>query len=203
MVERYDKVALVAFQELLLCFRKAHDDGIGLADSIVAHIDVLIVTVCSVEAVSATLSNVTHGGTNDSFSEANMLWWADKLDGNRSRVFRLLCDNSPFLTLSPAPTPKQIAHVRIVFEAARFWPDSWHNDCMYRALPLVVSCCTLSESDLSLWFPIMAAPNIFLTKVLEAIVKDTRNQVFNNHDYMLIMASVMWCAVNKLQSAFS
>jgi hypothetical protein len=49
MVERDDKVALVAFQELLLCFRKAHDDGIGLADSIVARIDVLIVTVCSVE----------------------------------------------------------------------------------------------------------------------------------------------------------
>jgi hypothetical protein len=52
----------------------------------------------------------------------------------------------------------------------------------YRALPLIVSCCTLSESDLSLWFPTMASPNIFLAKVLEAIVKDTsKNKVFDNH----------------------
>jgi hypothetical protein len=143
------------------------------------------------QVVSETLSNVTHGGTNDPFSEANMLWWADKLDGNRSRVFRLLCDNSPLLTLSPAPTPKQIAHVRIVFEAACFWHDSWRDNDVYRALPLVVSCYALSESDLSLWFPTMASPNIFLTKVFEAIVKDIpRYTRFNNRGEDLNNANI-------------
>jgi hypothetical protein len=49
MVKINDKDAIGALQELALCFRKAYDDGIGLADSIVARIDVLIVAVCSVE----------------------------------------------------------------------------------------------------------------------------------------------------------
>ncbi|KAJ6594422.1 hypothetical protein B0H19DRAFT_1283765 [Mycena capillaripes] len=47
IVEMDDKDAFAALQELVLCFRKAYDNGVVLTDIVVARIDVLIVTICS------------------------------------------------------------------------------------------------------------------------------------------------------------
>jgi hypothetical protein len=55
------KDALGALQELVLCFRKAYDDGIGLDESVVARIDVLIVTICA----PAVRSMVSRSGTTN------------------------------------------------------------------------------------------------------------------------------------------
>ncbi|KAJ7484225.1 hypothetical protein FB451DRAFT_1392800 [Mycena latifolia] len=201
VVKMNGKNALGALQELVLCFRKAYDEGLGLTDSVVERIDVLTVSICSPEAVCKTLCSARWSG-NEPFSEANMRWWADRLDKNKGRVFRLLCDHSPPFNLSPAPSPAEIAHVRIICEAALVWEESWGDaHFLFRALPLVVSCCTLSESDLSLWFPAMTSPHILLAKVFGEIIKQTSKNHepgLDNRKDMLILANVMRCAVGRL-----
>ncbi|KAJ7080708.1 hypothetical protein C8R44DRAFT_862823 [Mycena epipterygia] len=69
IANRDEKDALVALQELALTFRKAHNDGIHLAKDILERIDVLIVKVCSSEAVCATFSSARYSGTEDPFSQ--------------------------------------------------------------------------------------------------------------------------------------
>ncbi|KAF7364574.1 hypothetical protein MVEN_00326400 [Mycena venus] len=201
IVDRDDKDVLCALQELVLSFRKAHDGGIVLAKSIVERIDVLIVNICSPEVVCATISSSKYSGTNDHFSAANIRWWAEKLGQNRTRIFRLLCDQFPLLNPQlEAPTPSQTAHVQIICEAARFWPNPWGDCFVSRALHLVVSCCSLSKSDLSLWFPHTASPEVFLADVLRCIVKsvlETSDKLDNPED-ISAFAQVMRCAVKKL-----
>ncbi|KAJ6594423.1 hypothetical protein B0H19DRAFT_1095439 [Mycena capillaripes] len=152
------------------------------------------------QVVSATLSSVAHGGTNDPFAESNMRWWATELKDKRSRIFRLLCDHSPLLNPSAAPSSTQIAHVRVLFEAACFWDERFSEGFLYRALPDVARCYTLSESDLSFWFPTMTSPNAFLAKVFESILKNTRR---HNIEDMSILTSVARCAVGKLPATIS
>ncbi|KAJ7484224.1 hypothetical protein FB451DRAFT_80349 [Mycena latifolia] len=179
-------------QELVLSFRKVHDEGFNLADNIIERIDVLIVSLCSPEAVYKTLSSARYSGTDDPFPEANMNWWADKLGQNKDRVFRLLCDHSPLLNPLPTPGPAEIAHARIICEAAGVWQEFSDERLVLRALPHVVSSCTLSESDLSLWFPTEASPYIFLAKVFGEIIKRTRERLkLDNRGEVLINAQII------------
>ncbi|KAJ7484220.1 hypothetical protein FB451DRAFT_1554801 [Mycena latifolia] len=204
MVNMGDKDVLGALQELALCFRKAYDEGLGLADSVGERIDVLIVSIFPPEAVCKTLSSARWSG-NEPFSEANMRWWADRLGQSKGRVFHLLCDHSPLLNPSLAPGPAEIAHVRLICQAALVWEESWVDEhFLFRALPLVMSCCTLSEPDLSLWFPAMTSLHIFLAKVFGEIIKQmNKYHVLGNREDMLLLASVMRCAVGQLPGTAS
>ncbi|KAJ6501364.1 hypothetical protein DFH09DRAFT_1051602 [Mycena vulgaris] len=207
MFTRDDKDTIGALQELALCFRKAYDDGIGLSRGVAERIDVLVVHICSPEVVCATFFKATYSGMDDPFSEANMHWWEDRLSFHKFRIFRLLCNHSPLINPPAAPDPLQTAHVRIVLEAARLWTNNWIGSFnMVHALPIVVSCCTMDESDLSLWFPTMQSPQILLAEGFGKIIENTvaeRDNKINDPERMLVLASVMQCTVSKLPTRAS
>ncbi|KAJ7635555.1 hypothetical protein DFH06DRAFT_676237 [Mycena polygramma] len=163
---------LNALQELAQCFRKAHDDGVGLSADVVQLVDILIVRMCSPEVICPTISRATYGGGPDPLSERNLKWWASQLRNDKDTVFLRLCDHLPPAYLPSNPQSWQIACLRIVFAA----PHSWfpHSSSEYsdnnressqmtlRTLPVVVAACLLSEPELAQWFPGITSPKAFL-----------------------------------------